>query len=181
MDDEQFQKLVELNKATADSVDKLGEEQKRQSEQLEDVNASLSDFKGQTDVSLARLGTQLEGMKETHKDDRDRVEKRLDKAEKRADDKEAEIEGKVGVAHSKNQTTGEELGKLRGEFDNHVDDNHATVAVQTKDGLANHMVDDNRHSGESPGGAAKTAGIGVVGGGAIWGLIELAKVVFAGS
>ena len=59
---------------------------------------------------------------------------------------------------------------------NHMKDEHATVAMQTKKALDDHMIDENRHSGEAPGrsGTAKTVGIaGGVGGG----LLILAEVL----
>ena len=69
---------------------------------------------------------------------------------------------------------------------NHMKDEHARIALQTRTDLDTHAADNNRHEGEAPGGghvktgATIAGGVGV-GGGVIWGIIELAKAFAGGS
>jgi chromosome segregation ATPase len=170
------EKLLDASKVHGEQLDEYGDN-------LEELTQSVGDLKGQTEVSLTRIGTELGHLKDRATEDRDRTEKRIEADRKRADKKEAEIEAKVGKAHEKNQQTDAALGKLEGEVENHMGDEHATTAAHTSEKLNAHIDDNNRHGGEAPGksGAVKTAGIGVAGGGIVWGLIELAKTVFAGS
>lgn len=189
MEDEQFDKLMAVNRETqsmqreqgdtlrgfAGELHGLTEESKKQSETLNGLGRDL-----------AKLETNVDNLKERAKEDREVDGNRSDR-----------MEDKLGKVHDRVN----DVPKLRGEFENHIDDNHATksaetekaleehtkdghakVAHETRSDLDDHMIDNNRHSGEAPGGggAVKTgatvAGGVTVGGGIIWGVVELVKM-----
>ena len=142
---------------------------KDQGEAIEDIGESLSDFKGQTVSNFTQMGTQLGFLKERATEDREKAER-----------KESEIESKVGVVHERTNEVNTKADVLKGKFDNHVEDDHATETAKTKAALAGHIKDPNRHSGVSPQEgqgvhpAIKYSGAGVGGGGL---LLVLYKVL----
>ena len=168
MDDEQFDKLISLNEATARSIEDVSKEQVKQGEKLEDVNATVSGMDTRVKVDMAEMNATVRHIKERAAEDRIR-----------ADKKESELEGKVGLVHTRVGESNTKVDRLRGEHDNHVKDNHATIAAETKTALNAHVKDVNRHSGEAPGinGKIKTAGLAAGGGGLIWGALELFKAL----
>lgn len=179
MDDEQFEQLKAMHQDTACSIDKISEEQGRQSEKLEDVNGTVSEMS----IDMTKMQTHVEHLKERAAEDREAADKRASFRDQRLDVKEAEIEGKIGLAHNRVDEVKTKADTLAGEVENHMKDGHATVALQTKAKLDEHVIDDNRHSGDSPGGGKhlRTAGLAAGGGGLIWGAIELVKALAIGS
>ena len=181
-----LREILDGQKKQSDKLEAHGETLKEQGGAIEDINASVSDLKGQTDVNFTRLATQFEGLDSRVKEDREAAEKRAHDAQVRADKKELDAETKIGQAHQNNQQTDKSLGELAGQVKNHIEDDHATVAMQTRTDLDTHAADNNRHEGEAPGGghvktgATIAGGVGV-GGGVIWGIIELAKVFTSAS
>ena len=172
----------DLLKGQADqsrSIEKVSDEQERLGTQIGDVNGTVNDMA----IDMTKLQANVDHIKERAKEDREAAEKRASARDQRLDAKEAEVEGKIGVAHNRVDEVKTKTDTLTGEVDNHMKDEHATVALQTKAKLDEHMIDDNRHSGESPGGGThlRTAGLAAGGGGLIWGAIELVKALTTGS
>ena len=153
---------------------KLLEGQARQGETLNGMGDSLrkqSDTLNGLGISQAKLETTVDHIKDQAKEGREADRKTR-----------VELEGKVTKVHDRVN----ELDGVAGQFKNHVKDEHATKAAETAVKLEEHIDDNNRHGGASPGagGAVKTAGIaagGVAGGGGIlWGIYEIVKVFATG-
>ncbi len=148
---------------------KLLEGQARQGETLNGLGDAIEkqgDTLNGLGLSQAKLETTVGHIKEQAKEGREADRKTR-----------VELEGKVTKVHDRVN----ELDKVSGKFDNHIEDDHATKAAETAKALDDHMKDANRHSGEVPGGGAvKTAGIAAggvtVGGGIIWGIVEVVKL-----
>lgn len=145
---------------------------KGQARQEETLNGFGRSIKEQGDTlnglrnDVTRIDTNIDNMKERATEDR-------------AEDRQTrtELEAKVGIVHSRVNDHDQEIGKLQ----NHVEDDHATLAATTAAEFARHDVDNNRHGGAAPGGGAVKTGATVaggvtLGGGIIWGIVEIAKV-----
>ena len=162
-------------------IEKVSETVDEYGDKVEELSASLSDLSQQSNTSFGVIGANFDNLKERAAEDR-----------KRADDKEAELEGKVGAAHVHANEAGAKADVLTGKFANHIEDDHATVAMQTKTDLATHVKNRDQHTGAAPKTdddeqgpgvhpGVKYGGAGVGGAGLLYGMIELAKVFFAGS
>ncbi len=169
-------KLLEGQARQGETLHGFGETIKNQSETLNGLS-----------ISQAKLETTVEYIKDQAKEDRETDRKTR-----------VELEGKVGGVHIRQN----ESDKLRGEFDNHIDDDHAsqasknkeaikahakdghaTISHEVKSDLAAHLIDNTRHSGEAPGTGGRlktgaTVGGGVaVGGGTLWVVSKIIELI----
>lgn len=173
MDEEQFNKLMAVNRETQDMQAKQGETLHGFGKQL----GSLSEEAGKQSETLNGMKIDMAKLEQAQEHIKERA------AEDRTTDKatRTELEGKVREVHVRVN----DVPALRGEFENHIADEHATLSATTEAKVKTHIADNNRHGGEAPGGGAVKTGATVaggvtVGGGIIWGIVEVVKL-FSGA
>lgn len=180
------QKLLDASDKQSRDLEAHGEAIDEYGENLEVLSVSLTNLQGDTKDNFTRMGTEFGHLKDRAAEDREAAERRAQVVSDRADKKEIEMEDKVGKVHARVDDVSTKVDNLAGEQKNHMEDEHATVAMQTRTDLDTHAADNNRHEGEAPGGghvktgATIAGGVGV-GGGVIWGIIELARAFAGGS
>ena len=164
-------KMLSNQEEHSEKLDEYGEG-------LEELSQSVQLFQGDTKDNFTRMGTEFGHLKDRAKEDRDDARRT-----------ESELEEKVGKAHLHANEVGTRVDTLTGQFDNHIDDNHATETAKTKQALEEHVKNNDRHSGTPPQVGDNVQGIhpgvkyGAGGAGGIatlYGLFELVKS-FAGS
>ncbi len=180
------QKLLDGQEKQSRDLEAHGETLSEYGGAIEELSGTVAKLQGDTKDNFTRMGTEFGHLKDRAAEDREAAERRAKDAVERADKKEAEIEGKVGKAHEKNQQTDTRVGEIAGQVKNHMKDEHARIALQTRTDLDTHAADNNRHEGEAPGGGhvktgATIAGGVAGGGGLVWGIIEIVKAFTGGS
>ena len=175
MEKKQFDALMDANKATSESVKALGTEQKRQGEVQKTQTETLNGF----GLSMATVQEALSNVKERAKEDRENDKKDRKDATEKADKDKGVLEKKLKGAHERI----DDAVALRGEFDNHVKDAHASKAIATDKAFTEHSKDNNRHGGQAPEGSngsaivtgAKWTGVGA----ALIAAVEVIRQIFS--
>ncbi len=197
MEDDQFEKLMAVNEETQAIAKETQAVQRKQEETLNGFGRALESQgdsiakHGETlngfQQELTKIDTNVDNLKDRAKEDRENDTNRSDR-----------MEDKLGKVHDRVN----DVPKLRGEFENHIDDNHATKAAETataidehtKDGhakvahetrsdLDEHMINNDRHSGEARGDSMSTkakVGYGAGGTGLLGALIYLIDKLIQG-
>lgn len=172
MEDAQFEKLMAVNLETQsiqrqqdETLTGVTNELQRQGETLNGLkqeNEKQSETLNGLGIDLAKMETNVGNLKERASEDRKEDSRRNDR-----------LEAKLTKVHERVN----DVPKLRGEFENHAADDHATkaaeaataieahvgdehaqTATETKAKLEKHMDDNNRHGGEAPGGEGMSTG-----------------------
>jgi myosin heavy subunit len=180
-----LREILEGQQKQSDKLEAHGETLSEYGDAIEELSGTVTELQGDTKDNFTRMGTEFGHLKDRAAEDRQAAERRAKDATERADKKETEMEKKVGDAHVHANQSGTKADTLAGQFKNHIEDDHATLAATTAEGLDNHIKNKDRHVGtapeESDGGGlhpgVKYGGGATVLGGIAYGIIEFVKAI----
>ena len=179
------QELLDGQQKQSDKLEAHGETLSEYGSAIEELSGTVTELQGDTKDNFTRMGTEFGHLKDRAKEDREAVERRAKDTVERGDKKELEMEGKVGRVHARVDDVSTKVDKLGGNLENHMDDEHATLAAKTATALDKHEKNKDRHVGtapeESDGGGlhpgVKYGGGATVLGGLVYGVIEFVKAL----